>query len=119
MLNATFIKTWRKWLRRPVPTANFRNGRMNSPTYELEHDIDHSVSYVYDLVQDFIAGKKLDYEKLASKELFEAEELVAKLNRSELNDEEKQKFLSYLSEMIVILKELRRTTESTTLSPPH
>lgn len=54
-----------------------------------------------------IAGKNLDYERLASKELFETEQLVAKLNRSELNDEEKQKFLSYLAEMTFILKELK------------
>ena len=108
-VNAKLIKAWREWLRRPVPTANFRNGRTNSPTYELEHDIDHSVSYVHGLVQNLIAGKKLDYERLASKELFETEELVAKLNRSELYDEEKQKFLRYLSEMILILKELKES----------
>jgi len=108
-VNARLIKTWREWLRRPVPTVHFRNGRTNAATYELEHDVDHSVSYVHGLVQNLIAGKKLDYERLASKELFETEQLVAKLNRIDLNNEEKESFLRYLSEMIFILKELKES----------
>ena len=109
MLSSDFIKGWREWLRRPVPASNFRNGRTGSPAYVIEHDIDHSVSYVHGLVESCIAGKELDYQNLAAKELAEIDQLVAKLNRSELSSDDKQHYLSYLSDMTFILREVERT----------
>ena len=109
MLSADFIKAWHDWLRRPVPASNFRNGRTGSPGYVIEHDIDHSVSYVQGLVESFIAGKELDFQNLAAKELAEIDQLVARLNGSELNGDDKQQYLSYLSDMTFILREVERT----------
>ena len=106
MINPNFIKAWRAWVRHPIPITNFRNGYRSAPTYELEHDIDHSVSYVHGLVQDLIAGKELDYKTLASKELSALEQMVAKLNRCQVNEPEKEKFRKYISDMTFILRDV-------------
>ena len=53
--------------RQPVPQQIFREGRSGSPAYRIEHDIDHSVSYVHGLVKSFIDGKNLDFRVLATK----------------------------------------------------
>ena len=109
MLSSDFIKAWRAWLRRPAPTTNFSNGRTDSPAYGIELQLDHSVSYVHGLVTNFIGGKEFDYRNLAAKELAELEELRAEVNRSELDDEEKEKYFSHLAEMTLILEEVERT----------
>lgn len=106
MLPADFIVIWRKWLRMPVPSTNFRNGHVQSPSYELEHDIDHSVSYVKGLVENFIAGKPLDYKKLASEELSEIEKMIKSLERFDLDDVEKKPWSDYLSDMNLIVQKL-------------
>lgn len=111
MLNSDFIKTWHEWLRRPIPTTNFRNGRTDSPAYAIELELDHCVSYVHGLVANFIDGKEYDYKSLAAQELAELEELRAKVNANELNDDEKEEYLSHLSETTLILKEVERSTE--------
>ena len=112
MLSSDFIKAWRDWLRRPVPASNFRNGRTGSPAYVIEHDIDHAASYIQGLVESLIAGKELDFQNLAAKELAEMHQLVAKLNDSELNGDEKQQYLGYLSDMTFLLREIERTGSS-------
>jgi len=106
MLSPEFLQVWRQWLRKPAPTTNFRNGHAAAPTYQLEHDIDHSVSYIQGLVRSFIAGEQLDYRGLASKELIEVEQWLTELNCRTLDETEKQKFVGYISDMKLILHEL-------------
>ena len=106
MLSAEFLQVWRQWLRKPAPTTNFKNGHAAAPTYQLEHDIDHSVTYIQGLVRSFIAGVQLDYRNLASKELIEVEQWLTELNCRASNETEKQKFLDYVSDMKLILQQL-------------
>lgn len=96
-----------------MPASDFRNGRTGSPAYEIEHDIDHAVTYVQGLVESYISGKKLDFQDLAAKELAEIDQLVARLNCTELSGDDKQKYLNYLSGMTFILREVESTGSAT------
>lgn len=109
MLSSDLIKAWREWLRRPIPNTNFSNGRTDSPAYRIELQFAHSVSYVHGLVANFIDGKEFDYKNLAAKELAELEELKAEVHSSELIDEEKEKYLSHLTDMTLILEQVKLT----------
>jgi hypothetical protein len=111
MLSPDFIKQWRLWLVRPVPVEIFRKGRTNSPAYEIEHDIDHSVSYVHGLVENLIAGKDFDFKTLAAKELAELEQLRARISDGELNNEDKEKYLDYLTGMKSLLEKVAQASE--------
>lgn len=56
-----FIKAWRTWRRMPLPTRNARLGRCNAPTYAIELELDHLVSYVHATVDAFMGGKTRDH----------------------------------------------------------
>ena len=93
-ISSDFIKAWYKWIRRPVPASN--------------SDIDHSASYVHGLVGSFIGGKQLDFKSLAAEELANIEQIRVDLNDSELNNENREEYLSYLSDITFLLEEMSR-----------
>ena len=57
-------------------------------------------------MRNLIAGKPLDYKKLASEERSEIEKMLNRLDRCDLNDIEKQPLSDYLSDMNLILQKL-------------
>lgn len=54
---ADFIRAWRVWLRRDLPTENFRRCRGKATTYQVELDLDHLVTSVYTTVQGFLDNR--------------------------------------------------------------
>jgi hypothetical protein len=83
-------------------------GRVNAPTYELEHDLDHSVSYVQGMVRRLLAERDLDYERLASKEQREVAKMLADLESYSIDEDERDRLRSYLTDLNLILLELMK-----------
>lgn len=108
MLSRELARTWRRWIRTPRPVVNFRMGRITAPTYQLEEDLDHLVSHVYELASRFMAGRELDYQRLASKEQGEVAQMLINLEQLTIDEDERDKLKSYLNDLSLILAELTK-----------
>jgi hypothetical protein len=104
----TFQKAWFLWRRMLAPVSNFRQGRVNSPTYNIELELDHLISYVYTLGGKAISGESLDYASLAKEELIELEKISGELGTCEISDLDKATFVEYVDSTREVLEALSK-----------
>ena len=91
-----------------APVSNFRQGRVNSPTYQIELELDHLISYVYSLGRSAIGGERIDYASLTKEELTELEDISTKLEMCVISDQEKAAFVEFIDATREILEELSK-----------
>jgi hypothetical protein len=65
-IDPELLKLMRTWRRTAPPAERFRAGDRRAPTYDLECGIDHVVSSVSALADDYRDGKPYDYRERAA-----------------------------------------------------
>lgn len=91
-----FVRAWFAWKRQVRPTDAFESGRRNAAEYDLECEIDHLASYVYQLGTAHLSRISRDFASQAMELSREADALVKSVESARLTPAEKEKYYSYL-----------------------
>ena len=101
-----FIRVWHLWRHADAPLANAFRRRTDAPTYSIELVLEHLASYLYSCGMDALAGKDLNYQRIASQELNDLEAASRVLERCEIAEEEKEKYREYIGLTRSLLEEI-------------
>ena len=95
--NKRFIKAWYKWQRVDLPVSNFRQKRVKSLTYKIEHDLDHLASYLYTLGESVLSGSKIEIKDIVKGELDELEGINKELDICAIPSNEKIPYVNFIN----------------------
>jgi hypothetical protein len=107
-------RAWYNWQHTALPVSNFRQGRVNAPTYKIEHDLDHLNSYLYGLGIEAISGKEIDYSKLVTQEITLLENIGKELEECEISASEKTIYSSYIAVTYALLQVMSKIPSNST-----
>src|SRR5947208_11614426 len=101
------IQSWRKWQHTPKPVEHFIAGQRRAPSYGIECTLDHSATSISGLVRDVLNGK-IQGALLAriQEQQDELNDSLVHLEKSELSEEEKQRFRLYIESTQALLEQL-------------
>lgn len=104
--NRAFVRAWFTWKRESRPTEAFDSGRRNAPGYEVECDLDHLATWVYQLGTAHLSGTPRDYSMQSADLLNDVYDLEGRVQRAILPSEERQGYLKYLEHVRQVLRAL-------------
>lgn len=91
-----FVRAWFVWKRQVRPTDAFESGQRNAAEYDLECEIDHLASYVYQVGMAHLSRTSRDFASQAMELSREVDSLVESVQSTRLTQAEKEKYHSYL-----------------------
>jgi hypothetical protein len=110
--NKGFVRAWFTWKRQPRPTKAFDSGRRNAPGYEVECDLDHLATWVYQLGTAHLSGTPRDYRTQSADLLNDVDGLEGRVQQAILPSEDRQEYLKYLEHVRQVLRALSACYES-------
>lgn len=108
-LPKSFVQAWQVWVRAEAPIKNSRLRRHTEPTYAIELELDHLVSYLHSMGTNIMAGKIFEnYLPQTNHDLATLTQIKISLDNCAGKELEKESFRNYLCQTEKVYEEIQK-----------